>query len=450
MKKILLLLLASHLLFADKGYELVKENTLFNGEKIREYKLPNGLQVLHLPRHEAKLITYQTWFRVGSIHEKLSEKLNKTGLAHLFEHMMFRGSANYPDGEFDKLTSKMGAEKQNATTSYNRTNYFQSIPSHQLSKLMELESDRMKNLKLTSEIFEKEKGAVVGELRRYLDSPPRYAYEELLKLAFEKATYRYTVIGTEEEIKGFKLEEAQYFYKTFYAPNNATLIFVGDATEEKLLPLIVKYYGDMKPQEIPKIEVPEEPAQKAERRVVKTHSQATSEILLISYPSCDVSSDDIIALSLMGSHLSNGMEARLRKRLVDSHIAVSAMAGANNKPNIFEFYVLLTENTPSDKALKVIDQEINRLQTQLISAKELERAKNQDLLDLYTAINDNSSVANQIGEYLTLSQNYLRGFEIVEGYKKVTAKNISKVAQKYLKSKNRSIVVIQPEKKVKK
>jgi predicted Zn-dependent peptidase len=126
------------------------------------------------------------------------------------------------------------------------------------------------------------------------------------------------------------------------------------------------------------------------------------------------------------------------------------MAGANNKPNIFEFYVLLTENTPADKAIKVIDQEINRLQSQLISAKELERAKNQDLLDLYSAINDNSSVANQIGEYLTLSQNYLRGFEIVEGYKKVTAKNISKAAQKYLKAKNRSIVIIQPEKKAKK
>lgn len=157
MKKTLFLFLFTTILFAEKGYELVKENTLFNGEKIREYKLPNGLQVLHLPRHEAKLITYQTWFRVGSIHEKLTEKLNKTGLAHLFEHMMFRGSANYPDGEFDKLTSKMGAEKQNATTSYNRTNYFQSIPSHQLSKLMELEADRMKNLKLTSEIFEKEK-----------------------------------------------------------------------------------------------------------------------------------------------------------------------------------------------------------------------------------------------------------------------------------------------------
>lgn len=343
----------SSLLAAD--YEKVSDKKLFNGEVLSEYKLPNGLKVLFLPRHEAKLLTFQTWFDIGSLDEKMDNKLKKTGLAHLFEHMMFRGTDKYPDGKFDEITSRIGSDKQNATTYFYRTNYYESIPSSQLKKLIELESDRMANLKLDSTLLEKEKGAVVGELRRALDNPGRIAWDELNRTVFQVSPFRYTVIGTEEEIKGFSLEEAQYFYKTFYAPNNATIIVVGDTEESELLPLVVKFYGDMKAQEIPRYKLPEEPTQKKERRAEKTHPQATSDILLVGYRIPSVNSPKIVPLSLLSTHLSTGMESRLRKSLVDTGIAVSAGCGVSNVPDYLEFTVSLSEKHKAEEALQIID-----------------------------------------------------------------------------------------------
>src|SRR4051794_17890222 len=122
-------------------YEKVTEQRLINGDKIQEFRLANGMKILLVPRHQAKVLTYQVWFDVGSVTEKLDAKLKKTGLAHLFEHMMFRGSEKYPDGKFDEITARLGGDKQNATTYYYRTNYYESIPSAQLEKLMDLESD---------------------------------------------------------------------------------------------------------------------------------------------------------------------------------------------------------------------------------------------------------------------------------------------------------------------
>ena len=141
--------------FSDPGYAKVTERKLFNGDTLLEFKVANGLRVLAVPRHQAKLLTYQVWFNVGSIHEKLDPKLKRTGLAHLFEHMMFRGTEKYPDGQFDEITSRIGSDRQNATTYFYRTNYFESVPSHQLETLMELEADRMSLLKLNAVLLEK-------------------------------------------------------------------------------------------------------------------------------------------------------------------------------------------------------------------------------------------------------------------------------------------------------
>lgn len=429
---------------ASGDYQRVAQKKLFNGDTLLEYKLKNGMQVILVPRHQAKVLTYQVWFNVGSTSEKLDPKLKKTGLAHLFEHMMFRGSEKYPDGKFDEITSRIGGEKQNATTHFYRTNYYESIPSAQLETLMELESDRMANLKLTSDLFEKEKGAVVGEYRRHMDTPAGVGSDELLKLMYEVAPYRYTVLGTEEEIKGFSLEEGKYFYRTFYAPNNATLIVIGDTTEEELLPLVNKYYGDMKPQTIPNVPVPAEPPQKKEKRKELTHPQATSQTLLVAYHVPPIDHPDVVPLALLQTHLSRGMEARLRKSLVDTGIAVQAAASAGAKPNMFEFFVQLTEKHDSKKALSIIDAEIASLQTKKISKGAFERALNQELLNLYNDIGSNSELGSWLGEFLMLSGNYMLGFEIIEKYKDITPADLQRVAKTYFKKNNRSIVVVKP------
>lgn len=425
-------------------YEKLGEKKLFNGEVVKEFKLPNGLKVLMVPRHQAPVLTYQVWFDVGSLNEKTDEKLKKTGLAHLFEHMMFRGTPKYPDGKFDELTSRMGSDKQNATTYYYRTNYYESVPSYQLEKIMELESDRMANLRLDADLLEKEKGAVVGEFRRAMDNPGRLAWNELMKLVYTKSPYRYTVLGTEEEIKGFTLEEAQYFYKTFYAPNNCTLIVIGDVKEDTLLPLVVKFYGDMKPQTIPPLKMEEEPKPTKERKWEGKHPQATSEILLVGYRIPSVAEPDIIPLSLISSHLSNGMESRLRKSLVDTGIAVGASAGLSHHPDLFEFSVSLAERHKSEEAIRVLDREIARLQQSLISKADFERALNQELLSAYSGVGSNHSLANLFGEYLMISGNYLRGLEILEGYKKLSPSDLKKAARKYFNKNNRATVIVRP------
>lgn len=426
-------------------YTRVNEKKLINGNTLSEFRLPNGARVILVPRHQAKVVTFQTWFQVGSLQEKLDPKLNKTGLAHLFEHMMFRGSEKYPDGKFDEITSRMGADKQNATTHFYRTNYYESVPSHQLEPLMELESDRMKNLRLHTELLEKEKGAVVGELRRHLDSPASVGMDDLLRSVYETEPYRWTVLGTEEEIKGFTTDEAQYFYKTFYAPNNSTLIVVGDVNEEALMPKVLKYYGDMKSQTIPSFQFPPEKPQTKARNFERKHAQATSETLLVAYRIPPVDSPDAVPLSLLGTHLSRGMESRLRKVLVDKGIAVSAYGNAQARPDIFEFFIQLSEGQPADKALKIIDTEIASLQQKRISKEAFERALNQELLMLYDEISDNSRLGSLLGEYLMLCGNYMRGFEIIEAFRKIDSADIQRVAKAHFNRNQRSIVVVKPD-----
>lgn len=429
---------------ASKDYERVAAKKLFNGEELSEYKLTNGMRILLVPRHQAKVLTYQVWFDVGSVHEKLDPKLKKTGLAHLFEHMMFRGTDKYPDGRFDEITARIGGDKQNATTHFYRTNYYESVPSAQLDRIMELESDRMANLKLTSDLFEKEKGAVVGELRRHMDSPSAVGSDELLMRMYNESPYRYTVLGTEKEIKGFTLEEAQYFYKTFYSPNNATLIVIGDTTEKELLTLAIKYYGNMKPQSVPQVSIPEEPKQRKERKHSFAHPQATSETLLVGYRIPPITHPDVVPLSLLQAHLSRGMEGRLRKLLVDTGIAVSAAAYAGAKPDMFEFFVQLAEKKNSATALGIIDKEIASLQARKISPADFERALNQELLNLYSDIGSNSELGNWLGEFLMLSGDYMRGFEIIDKYKALTSADVQRVAKTYFGKPSRSVVVVKP------
>ncbi|NDD04831.1 MAG: insulinase family protein, partial [Proteobacteria bacterium] len=264
---------------------------------------------------------------------------------------------------------------------------------------------------------------------------------------YAESPYRYTVLGTEEEIKGFTQEEADYFYKTFYAPNNCTLIVVGDTKEEILLPLVEKFYGKMKTQEIPKLEFKNEPAQTQEKRWEGKHPQATSEVMLIGYRVPSVTDPDAIPLSLLSSHLSQGMEARLRKSLVDKGIAVGASAGVSSRPDLFEFSVALSEKHTAEEALKVIDREIALLHQSQISKPAFERALNQELLNLYGSISDNNSLANLFGEYLMLSGNHMRGLEILEGYKKLNPSDLQKAAKKYFRKENRSVVIVRPVKK---
>lgn len=189
-----------------------------------------------------------------------------------------------------------------------------------------------------------------------------------------------------------------------------------------------------------------EPKQEKERTYADTHRQATSEILTMAYRVPGVETPDIIPLSLLSTHLSTGMESRFRKLLVDSGIAVSANAGVSNSPDLFEVTVQLAEKRKAEEALKIIDKEVTALTKAPISKEAFLRAKNQELLSLYNGIGSNSEMANWLGEYLMISGNYMRGFEIIEGYNKLNPKDLQRVAKQYLSATNRSIVIVRPGK----
>ena len=214
--------------------------------------------------------------------------------------------------------------------------------------------------------------------------------------------------------------------------------------------LIEKFYGKMKSQVIPAVTIPGESEQKKERRREVAHSQATSELLLMAYPIPKVADADVVPLNLLSAHLSTGNEARLHKTLVDKGIAVSASADLSSSPDLFELSASLTEKHRAEDALRVIDKEIESAKSTKISPTQFQRALNQELLSLYTHISDNQSLGSLLGEYLTVDGNYLRGFEIIEEYKKISAADLQRVAKKYLKKEKRSVVIIRPAKKEKK
>ena len=169
---------------------------------------------------------------------------------------MFRGTPRHPDGQFDEILTRNGVQDENATTWLDRTNYYQSLPTSKLELVLQLESDRMANLKIEQGLLETEKSAVLGEYRMGLDDPTMMAYEHLYATAFEIHPYRYTTIGTEAEISGFSVETANYFYRKYYSPNNATLILSGDVDPETASALVEKYYGGYASQEIDRVTAP--------------------------------------------------------------------------------------------------------------------------------------------------------------------------------------------------
>src|SRR5450432_4699340 len=229
---------------------------------VERFRFGNGLELLFCEDHSAPVIAYHTWFRVGSRHEREG----KTGLAHLFEHLMFNEVEGRKAGEFDRKLEEAGAES-NASTWLDFTQYNVSIPKDQLPLVVKLESERMSRLVLRDPQLTSEKEVVANERRYRVDDDVEGAVSELLwATAFETHAYRWPTIGWMADIEGFTTEDCRAFYDTFYAPNNATLVVVGDVTERRILELVVKAYGAIPPSTLPHEDVHPEPPQAAERR----------------------------------------------------------------------------------------------------------------------------------------------------------------------------------------
>jgi zinc protease len=427
----------------------VQETPLPNGLKVEEYRLSNGLQLLLVPDHSAPVITYQVWIKAGSATEKLDPRLKRTGLAHLFEHMMFRGTPKNPDQVFDQKMSAAGAVDENASTYFHRTSFHESLPKNKLPLAFELESDRMAHLALDEKLFKTELGAVFGEKKMREDRPGLVAYEKLWDLAFEQSPYKWNTMGTTEELNSFTVADAQYFYKTYYAPNNAAVIVLGDFSVPEALKLAEKYYGKMKAQKIPDHPLPVEPPQEKAKELRITHPLATSDIVMLGYKTPAMTSPDMPVLNVAAAVLAYGDGSWLEQEMVQTGLAssVSADPSETRYPSLFTVSAQLAPGKSADDALQVIHGAVDRLRDGKISPEELERAKNQYLLFSYTDLLKLSNIGETLGEALASSGNYLRDFEILGQVKTVTVADVQRVARKYFTDTGSSTLILTPPQK---
>ncbi|MGZ3654050.1 MAG: M16 family metallopeptidase [Bdellovibrionota bacterium] len=414
--------------------EKVTETTLPNGLVVHEYKMKNGMQLLLVPDHSAPVFTYQVWFKVGSAAEKMDPRLKKTGLAHFFEHMMFRGTKKVGEGQFDIKLSSAGAVGENASTWFDRTNYFESLPKEKLELAFQLESDRMNNLVINEKGFKNELGAVIGELKMRQDKPASVASEAVWDLAFDKSPYKWTVIGTLDELHSFTVADANYYYHTYYAPNDAALVLIGDFEIGKALDLAEKYYGKYPAKELPVPTFPDEPEQTAKRSRTIAHPLANSDFLSLGYKIPNGKHPDMAPLEMIGAILTSGDGSVLEQQLVQTGIASHVSAGPyrTRYPGLFSVSIQMAPGKDDGVALKALNKELDKIRDGDVTDAEIERARNQYLLSAYNELLDASAIGRNLGESLVTTDNYLREFQLLDELKKVTAKDLSRVAKAYL------------------
>jgi zinc protease len=287
--------------------------------RVRHFELHNGLTLLLVADGAAPILSYQTWFRVGSRHEKPGH----TGMAHLFEHLMFNQTESLPAGELDRLIEAVGGDT-NAATWVDWTYYRSSVPALELELAVRLEADRMQNLTLDDEQLEAEREVVINErLLRVEDDVEGFLDEQLMKTAFEAHPYRWPTIGWMDDIRALAKPDVHAFYRTYYAPNNATIVLVGDVHEARALELIERYYGAIDSARIPAPEPIVEPRQSSER-FARFSKVVPADRLIAAYKAPAQSHPDWPVLDVIVALLTGSPSARLYKRLVvDTQITSS-------------------------------------------------------------------------------------------------------------------------------
>lgn len=411
---------------------------LIGNTQVHRYSLENGLRLLVVEDHSSPTFAYHTFFRVGS----RDEIPGKTGLAHLFEHMMFKGTARYKEGEFDRILEQAGAEGENAFTSRDYTAYVQELPKSQLDLIAKLEADRMVNLVINEESFKTEVQVVQNERRfRTENNPDGTLYQELFATAFTRHPYRWPVIGSQQDLDSMSAKDAQEFYRTWYSPNHATLVIIGDVLADDAYRIVRKHYGSIAAQPDPVRKLPVEPTQTSPRvREMRLNIQVDKILLGFHVPG--ILSEEIPVSDVLSAVLTGGNSSRLHRALVDAGIASSVYAYdlEDRDPSLFIIGVALQEGRKPAQALAVIDRELRRLADAQVQEEELQRAKNRLNFAFYDGLNGNSEKANFLGRYEATAGDFRIGLRHMQRIPQVKADELREVARKYLTKSNRTLL----------
>lgn len=412
--------------------------------EVERYRLQNGLQVLLLVDRSAPVVAYHTWFRVGSRHERVG----KTGLAHLLEHLMFVEFDGLPAGSFDAKMEQIGADN-NASTWLDFTQYQEAFPKAHLQTVIQLEATRMGKLVLSPELVESEKEVVMNERRYRVDDDVEGRLEEALwQSAFEAHTYHHPTIGWMPDIQGFSAADCADFYKTYYAPNNASLTIVGDFDPAKTLGSISRAYGTIPPSEIPIERVEPEPPQAAARKL-ELELPTSTEKAALGFKGPALGDFDHVACGVLADILAGSRSSRLFRRLISEQglaAEVRASVGPHRDPSLIEFFVSMRQGKPVEAGLDQVLSEIERLKSEPVSQEEIERAVSKSELSLLGSLETADGKAGTIGFHECLSGQPSDAFTRLAAMRRVGPGDVLRVARRYLRSESSTLVLGRPSK----
>jgi zinc protease len=410
---------------------------------IDRYRMANGLALLLCEDKSAPVVSVHTWFRVGSRHEQEG----KTGLAHLFEHLMFNEIEGRGAGFFDRKLEEAGAES-NASTWLDWTQYNIAIPKEQLGLVLGLEAERMSKLVLREPQVTSEKEVVANERRYRVDDDVEGAVSELLwATAFTRHAYKWPTIGWMKDIEGFTTADCEAFYRAFYAPNNAALIISGDFKVADVLGRVSKNYGGLPPSTLPVEDTQPEPPQTSERRV-EVKKQTTTEKLVVGYHAPALGDFDHPAISLLSEVLFGGRASRLHQRLVrELELAseVRAFVGPFHDPGLFEIYLAAREGHSAEELLTVLDEELKKVTETPVTPEEMARASARFELGLLGGLETADGKASTIGFYEAVLGRPAAAFERLDATRRLTQSDLLRAARRYLDPSRRSLIFVRPE-----
>ena len=418
----------------------------------QEYKLSNGLKLIVKEDHRSPVVVTQVWYRAGA----LDEVNGKTGVAHVLEHMMFKGTKNVPAGQFSRQIAAAGG-RENAFTGMDYTCYFQQLEKSHLPLSFKLEADRMENLVISKEEFAKEIKVVMEERRwRTEDKPQSMVNEQFQALTFRAHPYGRPVVGHMNDLENMTAVDAQEWYDNWYAPNNATVVVVGDVKAEKVLALAKQYFGKLKPKTLPVRKPQVEPEQIGTRRaVIKAPGKLPYLAMGFHTPTLESATTpenawEPYALDVLAGVLSGNASARLNQKLVrETSLAVSVGAGYDSttrgRLSLFELV-----GTPADgKTVEALEAaliaEIDKIKEDGVTQKELERVKAAVIAADVYQLDSMFYQGMQIGQLETMGYRWHLLKEYPERLKAVTSEQIQAVAKKYLVEDNMTVATLDPQ-----
>ncbi len=410
---------------------------------VRRHTLSNGLSLLVLEDHSAPTFCYMTYFRVGS----RNEAPGITGISHLFEHMMFNGSAKYAPKEFDRIIESSGGYS-NGSTWYDYTNYYEEVSSDSLETVLDLEADCMRALVITPDNLEQERSIVKEERRLRTDnSTEGKLFEVLLSNAFTGSPYRWPVVGWEPDLNNIALEDCKDYFRTYYAPNNAIVVIVGDVDDARTAEAMERHFGSIPAQKPPRTVVDAEPEQRGEKRVIH-RMQAELPAVMLGYKAVDFTSADYPVLEVIRSILADGESSRLYRSLIyEKQIATETYAffRPTLQPGLFVIYAQAKERVLPSALESAIYGELLALASGEVPDREIQKAKNQIESEAIRELKSNSGKADRIGFYELMTGDYRQMFDVLDRVNAVTGDQIARAARKYFHPDGRTVATLVPE-----